>query len=81
MVERRFSRDPCEIILVFDKKENLRRCSVGNMKYEELRDKYGLKNATYASRIVKDQNKCFEEFQKDVFESDKTSFKLVMVTL
>ena len=51
------------------------------MKYEELRDKYGLKNATYASRIVKDQNKCFEEFQKDVFESDKTSFKLVMVTL
>ena len=51
------------------------------MKYEELRDKYGLKNAAYASRIVKDQNKCFEEFRKDVFESGKTSFKLVMATL
>ena len=51
------------------------------MKYEELSDKYGLKNATNASRIVKDQNKCFKEFRKDVFESGKTSFKLVMVTL
>ena len=51
------------------------------MKYEELRDKYGLKNATNAIQIVKDQNKCFEEFRKDVFESGKTNFKLVMVTL
>ena len=54
MVERRFSRDGTP------KRDDIRIfiCDdvQSGMKYEELREKYELKNATNVIRIVNDQN-------------------------
>lgn len=74
-VERRFNRDGTpkrDAITIMTKKEIIDDVEAG-MKYDKIKEKYGLKYTSNVSRIIKEKSKWLAEFEKESSPFRKTT--------